>query len=896
MHLNLKNWHALSVDEVLAFLKTEKEGLSEEEVVHRQKRYGYNVLPSPKSRSAILRFLAQFQHILIYILLISVLITLVLGEWLNAGVIFMVILINAVIGFFQEGKAEEALQVVSKLLPLQCLVIRENKHRMISAEQLVPGDRVLLQSGDKIPADLRLISVDNLRISEMILTGESLPVEKKLMPLPVETPISDQANMAFSGTLVSSGRGLGVVVGTGKETEIGRITQLLGQIEKPTTPLLHKINHFSYWLSLFIFSLVSFLFLWGLFFREYTLEKILMISVGIAVSAIPEGLPVILTITLAIGVRRMALRNAVIRRLPAVEALGSVTVICTDKTGTLTRNEMTATQVCMADQRFRVTGSGYIPYGEFYEEERLIEAKQIPALMALCKAGILCSESEFLEKHGHLELQGDPTEGALLILGMKAGYDLKILRKEHPLIDIIPFESEHALMATLHHDHDGNSVIYVKGAPEIIVKFCNKALGNQGESSIDLSFWDHQIKMITQKGQRALAIAFKPVSSVHQVLSFTDVVSGLVLLGIVGIMDPPREEALLAIQECQSAGICVKMITGDHSFTARAIAEQMGIGIGKKVLTGEALEKLDAIQFVEEAEQVDVFARTTAAQKLKLVEALQSKGQIVAMTGDGVNDAPALKQAEIGVAMGLKGSEAAKEAAEIVLVDDNFASIVAAVKEGRTVFDNLKKVILFILPTNAGEAGSLVVAILMGCTLPITALQILWVNMVSSVVLTMPLAFEPSDPQVMSQKATSERNSIGSRFLLFQVLLVGVLFVAGIFVAFEWALAQGKSLSVARTLAVNSLIILEVAYLLSIRSINRFTFGLDGMKNMTHALMLAILAVFVFQGLFTYLPFMQWLFNTAAIDLMGIGLVLSIGIIGFIVLEFAKWIRIKGTV
>lgn len=893
MHSKVKNWHTLSVEEVLTVLKTSPEGLSDEEVVRRQTLYGYNLIPPPKPKPAILRFLGQFQHILIYILLATVLITLLLGECLNAAVIFLVILINAIIGFLQEGKAEEALEAVSKLLSLECVVVRNKKHQVIPAEQLVPGDIVLLQSGDKVPADLRLIQADHLQINEMILTGESLPVEKNQTQLAMQPSIGEQTNMAFSGTLVSCGRGVGIVTGTGSNTEIGRITELLGQVEKSATPLLRKINHFSYSLGLLILATVILIFLTGLFLRAYPVDQLLMISVGIAVSAIPEGLPVILTVVLAIGVRRMALRNAIIRRLPAVETLGSVTVICTDKTGTLTRNEMTVTRVGMIDQRLKVSGVGYEVYGGFYEHELQVDPKQNMAFLLLCRAGVLCNESEFLEKHGQLELQGDPTEGALLILGMKAGYNPVSLRKSYPLTGILPFESEHCFMATLHHDHCGNGMIYVKGAPEVILKYCNRSIGKAGESPItDFSFWDHQVKEMAESGLRVLALAFKSVPSEHQTLSFKDITYGFVLLGVVGMIDPARDEAIKAIAECQSAGIHVKMITGDHALTASAIAEQMGLGKGKSVLTGSFLEDLTDEQFIEFATQADVFARTTAVQKLRLVEALQSRGQIVAMTGDGVNDAPALKRAEIGVAMGLKGSEAAKEASEMVLADDNFASIVAAIKEGRTVFDNIKKVIFFILPINAGEAGSLVVATLMGYTLPITPLQILWVNMVSSVALTMPLAFEASDDTVMLKKPTTTQNTLNI-FLLGQVFLVGVLFLAGIFFAFEWALRQGYSLEIARTMSVNSLVTLEIAYLLSIRSVNRLTLGLDGIKKITHALILAILAVLVFQTLLTYLPFMQWLFNTASLNITQMGVVFLIGTTGFFLLEIIKWFRVR---
>lgn len=885
-------WHTMNIEAVLAALQTQGDGLSEENAKKRLAQYGYNRLLPPKPHSWIKRFLKQFHSFLIYVLLSAVAVTLFLGKWVDSGVIFAVVFINAIIGFVQEGKAEKALEAVRKMLSLQTTVIRNKKRFVISGELLVPGDIVLLQPGDKVPADLRLLNVKNLQISEALLTGESEAVEKNLDIFAQKTPLGDRANLAFSGTFVTSGHGTGIVVETGMRTEIGCISELLAEVQPLTTPLLRKIAKFSRWLSSVILIVAISIFLFGFFVRGYNFETMLMTAVGIAVAAIPEGLPFILTITLALGVQRMAHRHAIIRRLPAVETLGSVTVICTDKTGTLTRNEMTANTACLSSGNISVSGSGYLPYGDFYFNSELLDPDEHPDFFELCKAGMLCNEAEFHEINGDLELHGDPTEGALIILGMKAGLDRDGLRKQLPVTDTIPFESEHRLMGTLHHDHYGNGIIYIKGAPEAILPRCDmerKDAKNHPINSID---WHKNIDKIANNGQRALAIASKIVSAQHRTLAFSDIDSGFTLLGVIGLIDPPRAEALKAIQECQSAGIRIKMITGDHAITARAIAAQMGIGDGSHVLTGNELEPLNDHQFSKQALEVDVFARISPRYKLRLVETLQKQNQVVAMTGDGVNDAPAIKRADIGVAMGVKGSEAAKEASEMVLTDDNFASIVAAVKEGRTVFDNLKKVILFMLPINGGESASLIMATLLGYTLPITPLQILWVNMVSSVTLTMALAFEPSEPHIMSRPPVPIHQPLLSPLLLWRIALVSLIFLAGIFGVFEWGLSQGFPTETARTLAVNALIALEVSYLFSSRYIHGASLTLKGIQG-TKAVLIAVGLVAALQALFTYAPFMQSLFKTESLGFLQGIVIAFIGIVGFAVLETDKLIFLK---
>lgn len=897
--INLKNeWHSIAVEDVLETLGTTSNGLSDHLAQQRLSEYGYNHLPIYQSRHWIWRLLAQFKNILIYILLIAMGLTLYLSKWLDATVIFMVIFVDTIIGFIQEGKAEKSLLAVSKILSLQAGVIRNGKKYRLAAEWLVPGDIVLLQPGDKVPADLRLINVKNLYINEAILTGEAVPVEKNINRLPQETILPERNNMAFSGTIVTSGYATGVVVKTGKNTEIGQISELLAEIQPLTTPLLRKMNHFSWILSLVIVTVASCIALFGIFIQKIPFEAMLMTAVGIIVAAIPEGLPIILTITLAIGVQRMARRHAIIRQLPAVETLGAVTVICTDKTGTLTRNEMTADSVCMADQYFHISGVGYTVEGNFYCGKSAIEPSNDPDFLKLCQAAMLCNEAEFHIKANRLELHGDPTEGALIILGMKAGLERDLLHKSLPTTDMIPFESKHRLMATLHHDHRGNGIIYIKGAPEVILPHCATEYSQGKNRIIRIGYWHDCLNKMTAQGQRVLVLAYKAVSPNHQVLDFNDIEANLTLLGMIGLTDPPRKEALIAIKECQAAGIQIKMITGDHVATAKAIGQKMGIGHHKQVLTEHELEHWNEAEFYEQAAQVDIFARTSPIHKLKLVEALQKHHDIVAMTGDGVNDAPALKRADIGIAMGLKGSEAAKEAADMVLTDDNFASIVAAVKEGRTVFDNIQKVISFLLPINGGESGSLILAILLGYTLPITPIQILWVNMVSAVTLTMALAFEPAESTIMLRPPAPLHKPLLSSLLIWRIILVSFLFMLGIFGVFEWSLSHGDTHETARTMAVNTLIVLEIGYLFSSRYKHGPSLTWQGIQG-TRAVLIAIGLVFILQVLFTYAPFMQSLFKTSPLNILSCMIIAIIGMMNFLILEIDKlillWFRKQRT-
>ncbi len=859
-------WHALRADAVIDNLGTRAEGLSQNEVTERKRVFGQNRLRPPRKRHAIRRFVLQFHNVLIYVLLAAALMTAFLGHWVDTGVIVGVVIINALIGFFQEGKAEKALDAMRDILSHQATVRRNGHTIVISAEELVPGDLVTLQSGDKVPADIRLITTKDLRVDEAILTGESLPADKSTAPVDEGSSIGDRTCIAYSGTLVTYGIGSGIVVATGESTEIGRISALLRNVQTLTTPLVRQMAVFAKWLSGVIVLLAAGMFLFGILVRDYSVAEMFLAAVGLTVAAIPEGLPAIMTITLAIGVQRMATKNAIIRWLPAVETLGSVTVICSDKTGTLTRNEMTVQAVATSTGQFEVTGVGYNPHGAFLFEDKEIVPADFPILAEVAQAAALCNDATVEHVNGDWRMAGDPTEGGLITLGIKSGIDTALQRQEWPRADVIPFESQHRFMATLHHDHAGHAFIYAKGAPERIVEMCAFQRMPGNDRPVDHVYWQQQIEGMARRGLRLLAIAFKATEHGHRELRFSDVETSLTLLGIVGIIDPPRDEAIHAIRLCRAAGIHVKMITGDHAITAAAIGLQMGIGDGRRLLTGHDLDLMSDESLAESVEDTDIFARTSPEHKLRLVTALQAAGHVVAMTGDGVNDAPALKRADVGIAMGRKGTEVTKEAAEMVLTDDNFASITHAIKEGRTVFDNLKKAILFILPTNGGEAFTLIVAILLGFSLPITPVQILWVNMITAVTLSLALAFEPPEPGVMKRPPRDPAKPILSSLLIWRIFFVTLILVAGTFGLFVWEYSNGSDLDTARTVAVNALVMFEIFYLFNSRYIFDTVFSIRGFLGNRYAL-IAVTVLILFQIGFTYLESMQMLFGTKSLDI-----------------------------
>ena len=889
-----KHWHHLPTDEVVDLLGSDSgKGLDMFEIKHRLEYFGPNTISARKGKGPLWRFLLQFHQPLIYILIASGGITAVLHEWVDSGVIFGVVIVNAVIGFIQESKAVNALAALARTMTTEATVLRYGEKKRIAATDLVIGDIVFLQGGDKVPADMRLLQVRELQIDESALTGESLPVAKTGVQLAHDTVLADRRNMAYASTLVTFGQGTGIVTATGDQTEVGRISQLIASAEELATPLTRKIAHFSNILLYAILALAAVTVLVGMV-RGQSLFDMFMAAVALAVGAIPEGLPAAVTITLAIGVSRMAKRHAIIRKLPAVETLGSTTVICSDKTGTLTENQMTVREIIAGGIRYEITGAGYNPSGgQIKKDGRMVDSADFPALAECLRAGALCNDSVLVEKEGNWQVQGDPTEGALLVAALKGGHAPVLLLKETPRIDSIPFESEYQYMATLQEAGSGRPcTIYLKGAVEALLKKCDSRLdagGNQVELRADEIF--NNIEALTSGGQRVLAFARKELPENSKGINHGDVASGLTFIGLQGMIDPPRAAAVAAVKICQAAGVQVKMITGDHPFTAAAIAMQVGLDGAAAtdsvpVLTGRELAELSDLELIDAAEKTAVFARATPEQKLRLVEALQAKGHVVAMTGDGVNDAPALKRADIGVAMGITGTEVAKEAADMVLTDDNFSSIEAAVEEGRGVFDNLTKFIVWTLPTNLGEGLVILVAIFLGITLPILPVQILWINMTTAGFLGLMLAFEPKEPGIMQRPPRDPGTPILTRTLTVRIFLVGALLLLGAFGLFQWELTAGASVPQARTVAVNVFVIIELFYLFNCRSLNKSISQLGLFSNMW--VFGGAAAMLLLQIFYTYLPVMNRLFQSAPIGIGSWGKIMAVGMLTYMIVEVEK--------
>jgi magnesium-transporting ATPase (P-type) len=881
-------WHAISADEVVKRLATNREkGLDAAEASTRLQKYGPNRLPEGKKRGPFMRFLAQFNNILVYVLLGAGFIKLMLNLWVDAGIIFAVVILNALLGFIQEGKAEKALDSIRNMLSAEARVVRGGETRMIPAEQLVPGDVVILESGDKIPADLRLVDAKNLRTEEAALTGESVPADKTTDVVPANATVGDRENIAFSGTMVVSGRATGVTVATGSETELGRINQLLADVSPLETPLLRQIKKFGYTITAAIGVISVLIFAYGRWVEGMEFVELFQAVVGIAVSLIPEGLPALITITLAIGVQRMAQRNAIIRRLPAVETLGSVSRICSDKTGTLTLMEMMVVSAVTAESTYQVTGDGYAPNGQVQRDGK--PAGKDPVLALMGRVSVLCNDAELFQQEGAWKVEGDPTEGALYPFASKLGMDRAIEQTMSPRIDAIPFESEHKFMATLHKSTAGKEALFVKGAPEVILEHCDRQQTAGGQAaSLDRAHFMQASDRLAAQGERVLALAWLENPGVKAgSLGPADLPKSLVLLGVIGLLDPPRKEAIEAVKECHGGGIRVTMITGDHKITAAAIAKMLDIGDGKTAITGGEIENMDTATLQERVRDVDVFARASPEHKLRLVKAIQANKQIVAMTGDGVNDAPSLKKADIGVAMGIKGTEVTKEAAGMILADDNFASITAAVKEGRTVYNNIEKAMLFLLPTNVAQALVIAVAIFFGFTLPITAPQVLWVNMVTSVALGLAISFEPHEIDVMSRPPRAVSRPIVTGFGIWRIVFVSLVLLAYTLMAFFWMKSHGASDSLARTVAVNAITIGQVFYLLNSRYLLDSSFSVTAHMGNKY-LPLGIGAVVILQLLFTYAPPFQAMFGNEIIPLWVWPWLLAGGLLFFTVVEAEK--------
>lgn len=893
-----KHWHHLPADEVVDLLESDSaKGLDIFTTENRLEEFGPNMITVKGERGPLVRFLLQFHQPLIYILIAAGVITAGLQEWIDSGVIFGVVLVNAIIGFVQEAKAVRALEALARTMTTEATVLREGEKLRIPAAEVVPGDMVLLQAGDKVPADMRLIHLRDLQIDESALTGESVPIEKASDTLDHDTVLADRRNIAYSSTLVTYGQGSGVVVATGDHTEVGRISQLISTTQELETPLTRKIAHFSHVLLYVILALAAVTVVVGLV-RGQSIFDMFMAAVALAVGAIPEGLPAAVTVTLAIGVSRMARRQAIIRNLPAVETLGSTTVICSDKTGTLTKNQMTVQEIFAGGQQFEVTGVGYEPSGRILRQGSPVDAGKSAALVECLQVGVLCNDSLLVNKETSWQIQGDPTEGALIVAANKGGLSMDTVWERFPRMDAIPFESLYQYMATMHDAGSGNPrIVYVKGAVEAILDRCESQLDERGNSTtLDPARVLKDVDEMAARGLRVLAFARGELSAGTSILSHSDVDSGLTFLGLQGMIDPPRPEAIAAVKVCQTAGVHVKMITGDHGLTAATIAKQMGLSGAcdpdtgaLAVVTGRELAEISDRELLDVAEQIAVFARATPEQKLRLVEALQHRGHVVAMTGDGVNDAPALKRADIGVAMGVTGTDVAKESADMVLTDDNFSSIEAAVEEGRGVFDNLTKFIVWTLPTNLGEGLVIMAAILAGVTLPILPVQILWINMTTAGFLGLMLAFEPKEPDIMTRPPRDPKTPILTKVLIGRILLVGLLLLAASFTLFQWELAVGASVVQARTVAVNVFIIIELFYLFNCRSLKKSIFELGLFSNLW--VFGGVAVMLVLQMFYTYAPVMNRLFHSAPVGLDAWGRTVTAGIITYFIVEAEKWLR-----
>lgn len=873
-----KNWFNLSVEEVSNELKSDLDsGLSTDEVKRRLKEYGSNKLPEKEKTPEWIKFLTHFNDILIFILLVAAVVTFVLGHYIDTVVILLVAVINALIGYVQENKAEKALEGIRELLSLQATVLRDGKKEDIESTDLVPGDIALLKAGDKVPADIRLVQADRLNVEESPLTGESTSVEKQTASLSDDTVLADRTNLLFSGTAVSSGTAVGIVVATGEETELGKINRSMSDVEDMKTPLLKQIDTFGKTISAVILVLASVLFGFGLIIHDYEWGELLLSVIGLTVAAIPEGLPAILTIILALGVQTMADKKAIMRTLPSVETLGAVTVICTDKTGTLTKNEMTVKSVITRHARYTITGTGYAPEGSILYKEKEVKVSEHQDLLQLLTAVGTVNEADIQKKDGQWIVRGDPTEGCLITLAKKADREISRLNS----LSKIPFDSEYKYMAGL-VEVDGQKMVYVKGAPDRLFEMAGLEAGSE-----ERHYWDEQMIMRSKKGERVLGAAVKNVPQETDHIEHDDVLSGLSMLGLTGIIDPPRENVIEAVETCKQAGIEVKMITGDHKETALAIAKQLGITDHDDVIEGRELDAMSASELKKAAMRANVFARTSPDNKLQLVEALQEQGHISAMTGDGVNDAPALKRADIGVAMGIKGTEVAKEASEMVLADDNFSTIVNAVREGRRVYDNLKKTILFILPTNGAEAFLVMAALLLGMEMPLTPVQILYVNMVTAVTVALALAFEPLEEGTMNKPPRKANEKLLSPYYIFRIVFVSFL-IGGIIMWMNGRLLNDYSPARVNTVTLHSIVFAQLFHLFNVRNERHFSLNRHFFENKA-AFVVSVLLIF-FQLVVTYVPFLSQALGLFPIEGKYWGFPVIIGVTVFIVVEIEKYV------
>ncbi|MFL3529396.1 cation-transporting P-type ATPase [Citrobacter amalonaticus] len=879
-----KKPYQLTVEEVLKNQQSQPSGLTHNEASARLARDGLNALPEKAGKPAWLRFLAHFHDVLIYVLIAAAALTAVMGHWVDTAVILGVAVINALIGHIQENNAEKSLKSIRNMLSASAVVVRNGQHETVATTDLVVGDIVVLRAGDRIPADLRVMEAHNLRVEEAILTGESTVVDKTAEALSGELPLGDRKNLLFSGTTISAGTGLGVVIATGEATELGHINQMMTEIEKHRTPLLVQMDKLGKAIFALILAMMLGLFIFSLLLRDMPMGELLLSLISLAVAAVPEGLPAIISIILSLGVQTMARKRAIIRKLPTVETLGAMSVICSDKTGTLTMNEMTVKAIITADKNYRVQGNSYEPTGEIHVEENDAQAEIAPGslLESYLRTIDLCNDSQLIrDEQGHWGITGGPTEGALKVLAAKA----MLPAVESELRSKIPFDSQYKYMAT-HYRIGNDERVLVTGAPDVLFKLCRLQQTANGTEAFTQPHWEAEIARYAKEGLRMVAAAWKPARADADALTHDCLSEGLIFLGIAGMMDPPRPEAIAAIGACQQAGIRVKMITGDHPQTAMSIGGMLGIHNSTHAVTGYELEQMDEAELAEAAVTYDIFARTSPEHKLRLVKALQEKGEIVGMTGDGVNDAPALKQADVGIAMGIKGTEVTKEAADMVLTDDNFATIASAVQEGRRVYDNLKKTILFIMPTNLAQGLLIIVALLAGNLIPLTPVLILWMNMATSATLSFGLAFEAGERNIMRRPPRQSNENVMDGFAIWRVGFVGTLIAACAFMLEAWLQPRGHSPEFIRTVLLQTLVTAQWVYMLNCRVSDGFSLGRGLLMNKGIWLVSGILLLL--QLAIIYVPFLQMLFGTEALPLRYWGITFAIGIALFFIVEIEK--------
>lgn len=885
------NWFSFEVREVVQELNSNiDEGLSAGEVNSRLQTYGTNTLQEAPPRSLFSMFIDQIKEPLVLILLIAAIISGIVGEMADTMLILVIVVLNAALGVFQENKAEQALQALKAMTKVYVKVIRDGQATQAAAENLVPGDVVLLEAGDSVPADARLLEAASLRVNEAAMTGESVPVEKHLEVITAEdVPLGDRKNMIFAGTAVTGGRAKAVVTATGMSTELGKIAQMLQEAPKEQTPLQRQLTKLGKTLGLLALGIVIIVFITGII-RGEEIFSMFMTAIALAVAAIPEGLPAVVTIVLALGVTRMSHRNAVIRKLPAVETLGVATYICSDKTGTLTKNEMTAIGLYVYDQMFQVTGSGYEPTGEFYSSEgNKITPLDDQILQLLLMGGVLNTDARLEQNEKLYKIIGDPTEGALVVVGAKTGLQKDELERKYPRLEELPFDSARKMMTTF-HNLDGELSALTKGAPDILIARCKDFLTNEGSKELDQENRNRLLevnKSLASKGQRVLALAIRRWSEIPLQLDADKVETDLTFVGFFALQDPPRDEVKDAVAVSRRAGIRTVMITGDHQDTAVAIAQKLDIWQeGDGILTGIQLEKMPQEELEKVVLTTTVYARVSPEHKLRIVDALKANHQIVAMTGDGVNDAPALKRADIGAAMGITGTEVSKEASDMVLLDDNFATIVNAVEEGRTIYDNIRKAVQYLLSCNLGEIVAIFSAILLGLGSPLLPVQILWLNLVTDSAPALALGVEPTERGIMNRKPRDSRAGIFSEGVGKEIFIQGMVIGLVSFGAYWAALLEGRPLVEAHTMAFLTMAFSQLVHSFNMRSRvdSVFAFG----KNPNGKLVLAFLVCAFLQLVVVFVPFLRDLFNTAMLELQDWLIVLALSLAPLLVTEIMK--------